>query len=63
MASMVATAIGSDRIMWGSDYPHSEGLFPRSREVFAARTDDLDEGARRRIACDNAAALYGIANA
>jgi predicted TIM-barrel fold metal-dependent hydrolase len=60
MASAVANAIGSDRLLWGSDYPHSEGLFPRSREVFAARTADLDDAARSRIATDNAAALYGI---
>ena len=60
MASTVAHAIGSDRLLWGSDYPHSEGLFPRSREVFAARTADLDDAARNRIATENAAALYGI---
>jgi predicted TIM-barrel fold metal-dependent hydrolase len=61
LASIVAHSIGSDRLLWGSDYPHSEGLFPRSREVFADRTAGLDERARRQIATDNAAALYGIA--
>ena len=60
MAGAVARAIGSDRLMWGSDYPHSEGLFPRSREVFAARTADLDEVDRTRVATGNAAALYRI---
>jgi uncharacterized protein len=60
-AAMVAQSIGSDRVLWGSDYPHSEGLFPRSREIFADRTAALDDAARRRIATDNAAALYGIA--
>ena len=60
MASTVARSIGSDRLLWGSDYPHSEGLFPRSREVFATRTADLDEAARIRIGTDNAAALYRI---
>ena len=60
MASAVAQAIGSDRLLWGSDYPHSEGLFPRSRAVFAARTADLDDAARDRIATANASALYGI---
>jgi Amidohydrolase len=24
--------IGVDRLMWGSDYPHTEGKFPHSRE-------------------------------
>ncbi|MEO8692681.1 MAG: amidohydrolase family protein [Acidimicrobiales bacterium] len=59
-AAAVAQAVGSDRILWGSDYPHSEGLFPRSREVFADRTALLDATARQRIATDNAALLYQI---
>ena len=61
LAAAVATSVGSERVLWGSDYPHSEGLFPRSREVFADRTAALDDIARRRIAIDNAAGLYGIA--
>jgi predicted TIM-barrel fold metal-dependent hydrolase len=60
LAAAVAENIGSERILWGSDYPHSEGLFPRSRAVFAERTEGLDDDARRRIGSDNAAALYGI---
>jgi len=60
-AATVAQSIGSDRVLWGSDYPHSEGLFPRSREIFADRTAVLDDVARGRIATSNAAALYGIA--
>ena len=59
-AAAVAQSVGSERILWGSDYPHSEGLFPRSREVFADRTATLDGAARRRIATDNAAGLYRI---
>jgi len=56
----VAQSIGSGRILWGSDYPHSEGLFPHSRDVFADRTATLDGAARQRIATDNAAELYKI---
>ena len=60
LAAAVAQSIGSDRLLWGSDYPHSEGLFPRSREVFADRMASLDATARQRIAAGNAAALYSI---
>src|SRR5436309_531160 len=28
-------AIGVDNMMWGSDYPHSESTFPRSRKILA----------------------------
>jgi predicted TIM-barrel fold metal-dependent hydrolase len=60
LAAAVARSIGSERLLWGSDYPHSEGLFPRSREVFADLTATLDDDARRRIATVNAAQLYKI---
>jgi predicted TIM-barrel fold metal-dependent hydrolase len=60
MAAAVAQSIGSERLLWGSDYPHSEGLFPRSREVFAELTASLDDAARQRIATDNPARLYKI---
>jgi predicted TIM-barrel fold metal-dependent hydrolase len=61
LAASVARSIGSDRLLWGSDYPHSEGLFPHSRAVFAERTAALDETDRVRIATGNASALYGLA--
>jgi predicted TIM-barrel fold metal-dependent hydrolase len=59
-AAAVAQSVGSDRLLWGSDYPHSEGLFPHSRDVFADRTAALDDAGRQRIATDNAAGLYKI---
>ena len=35
-----ADVIGIDNLMWGSDYPHSESTFPRSREILAAVPED-----------------------
>jgi hypothetical protein len=40
--------VGVDNMMWGSDYPHSESTFPRSRKILAeilARVPD-DEQAK-----------------
>jgi predicted TIM-barrel fold metal-dependent hydrolase len=34
--------IGVDRIMWGVDYPHSEGTFPYSREALSLTFSDVD---------------------
>ncbi|MCU1491269.1 MAG: amidohydrolase [Acidimicrobiaceae bacterium] len=34
--------IGVDRIMWGVDYPHSEGTFPYSREAIALTFSDCE---------------------
>jgi predicted TIM-barrel fold metal-dependent hydrolase len=50
--------IGVDNMMWGSDYPHSESTFPRSRKILAdilAGVPD-DEGAK--IAGANTARVY-----
>jgi len=49
---------GGDALMWGSDYPHEEGTYPRSREVVARLTSGLDAASAARIFRDNAAALF-----
>jgi predicted TIM-barrel fold metal-dependent hydrolase len=53
----LANAIGSDRVLFGSDYPHAEGL-----AVPNAFVDDLkgfDSAEVRAIMRDNASALIG----
>ena len=34
--------IGADRIMWGADYPHSEGSYPYSRAALRAAFGECD---------------------
>ena len=53
-------AIGDDRVMWASDYPHPDSTWPHSQQVIAAQMGNLSEPARRKITCDNARALYGL---
>ena len=50
--------IGVDNMMWGSDYPHSESTFPRSREILAEILAGVDEDAQGKIAGGNTARLY-----
>ena len=50
--------IGVDRMMWGSDYPHSESTFPRSREVLDEILQGVPEVERAKIVCSNTADLY-----
>ncbi len=52
--------IGVDCMMWGSDYPHSESTFPRSREVLDKILEGVGEEERARIVCHNTARLYGF---
>ena len=52
--------VGVDRVMWGSDYPHRESTWPRSRQVLAQVLGGLSEQEQRRITYTNAAELYGL---
>jgi predicted TIM-barrel fold metal-dependent hydrolase len=53
-------AIGVDSIMWGSDYPHTEGSFPFTREALRVSFHDVDPAEVRAIVGGNAAELYGF---
>jgi predicted TIM-barrel fold metal-dependent hydrolase len=52
--------IGVDHIMWGSDYPHSESTFPRSREVLDQILQGVPEDERAKVVGLNAARLYNF---
>lgn len=52
--------IGVANMMWGSDYPHYEGSWPRSKERVARALEDVPELDRRAILSENAARLYGF---
>ncbi len=53
--------IGVDNILWGSDYPHPECTFPRSREVLATVLADCTEAEKIKIVGGNAARIYHFA--
>ena len=50
--------IGVDNIMWGSDYPHSESTFPKSREILDRILDGVPQDERAKIVGGNTAKLY-----
>jgi predicted TIM-barrel fold metal-dependent hydrolase len=52
--------IGVGNMLWGSDYPHYEGSWPRSKELIASALRDVAEDERRAILSENAAAVYGF---
>ena len=49
-----------DHIMWGSDYPHTEGTFPYSREQIAKDFAGIPEADVHKLVVGNAANLYGL---
>ena len=52
--------LGADKIMWGSDFPHPDGVWPDSREYVAREMAAVPADIRRKIVCENAARLYGF---
>ena len=50
--------IGVDGLMWGSDYPHAESTFPRSRQVLDEILSTCTEEEKAKIVGSNAARLY-----
>ena len=53
--------IGSDRLLWGSDYPHGDSTWPHSREAIERNFQNVDAAEVQAITHDNVQALYGIA--
>jgi predicted TIM-barrel fold metal-dependent hydrolase len=51
-------AIGVERIMWGSDYPHDEGCYPNTLTALQRAFHDTAPAIVRRILSENAADVY-----
>ena len=59
LADMV-DLVGEDNAIWGSDYPHPDGVWPDSRLTIEQDLGRLDERRRQKIICENAGKLYGF---
>jgi uncharacterized protein len=54
--------LGEDNIMWGSDFPHPDGIYPDSQEYIEKELGHLPAATKQKIVCDNAAKLYRFVN-
>jgi predicted TIM-barrel fold metal-dependent hydrolase len=52
--------LGADKIMWGSDFPHPDGIWPDSQEYIRQELGHLPADVRRKVICENAGKLYGL---
>jgi predicted TIM-barrel fold metal-dependent hydrolase len=52
--------IGVDNLLWGSDYPHPESTFPRSREIIDEILAGCTEDEKAKIVGGNAARIYNL---
>ncbi|HKZ03969.1 MAG TPA: amidohydrolase family protein [Methylomirabilota bacterium] len=54
--------LGPETIMWGSDFPHPDGVWPDSQEFIQKELGHLPPATRRKVVCENAGRLYGFIN-
>ncbi len=52
--------LGEDNVMWGSDFPHPDGVWPDSQEFIAREMAGVDARVQRKVLWENAARLYGF---
>jgi predicted TIM-barrel fold metal-dependent hydrolase len=54
--------MGAESLMWGSDYPHGDGVWPQSDKYIAEQFGHLPADVTHKITCENAARFYGLVN-
>jgi len=52
--------LGVDNVMWGSDYPHLDGVFPDSQQYIKRQFGHLPVAIQRKITCENVGRFYGL---
>jgi uncharacterized protein len=51
---------GDGHLLWASDYPHPDSVWPNSRAAIERQMSNLSPEMRRKLTHDNAAKLYGL---
>src|SRR6266852_5924546 len=52
--------MGVETLMWASDYPHTDGVWPESSRYIAEQFGHLPPDVVRKITCENAGKFYGL---
>jgi predicted TIM-barrel fold metal-dependent hydrolase len=56
----VINIVGVDNIIWGSDYPHPDGIWPDSLRIIEQNLGHLDQPTLSKLIYDNTKRLYLI---
>ena len=54
--------MGAESLMWGSDYPHGDGVWPHSDKYIKEQFVDVPAEQVKMITCTNAGKFYGLIN-
>jgi predicted TIM-barrel fold metal-dependent hydrolase len=60
VAFQVEHLLNVKRLMWASDFPHSDSTWPDSRTILAQQTEALTQAERDDVLHDNVAELYHL---
>ena len=60
MGIQMRDLIGVDTMQFGSDYPHQESTWPRSREILEGMLIGCTEEEKAKIAGGNCAKMYNL---
>jgi uncharacterized protein len=52
--------MGVESLMWGSDYPHADGVWPESSKYIEEQFGHLPADYTHKITCENAGKFYGL---
>jgi predicted TIM-barrel fold metal-dependent hydrolase len=54
--------MGAETLMWGSDFPHPDGVWPDSQKYIDEQFGHLPPEVAYKITCENAAKFYHLVN-
>jgi uncharacterized protein len=54
--------MGVETLMWGSDYPHPDGVWPESQKYIDEQFSHLPADVTFKMTCENAGKFYGLIN-
>lgn len=57
-AATLLPLVGTDRFMWGSDFPHLDSTWPNSAQAISDAVGNMPEADQRLITADNCRRLY-----
>jgi uncharacterized protein len=60
IGSKLIDDMGVETLMWGSDYPHADGVWPESSKYIEEQFGHLPADYTHKITCENAGKFYGL---
>ncbi len=52
--------IGLDLLMWGTDFPHSVGSYPATRETLTELFEDVPPAEKHQVLVGNVCTFFGL---